>query len=93
SKNELKEIVSLQIDQLSKKLHERKIQLEITDDAKLLLAELGYSVVYGARPLKRVIQNRIENPLSEMILRGEIGSGDTISVSEEDGNFQFDCGG
>ncbi len=93
SKNELKEIVSLQIDQLSKKLHERKIQLEITDDAKLLLAELGYSVVYGARPLKRVIQNRIENPLSEMILRNEVREGDTVSVSEEDGNFQFDCGG
>ena len=60
---------------------ERKITLEIDPEAKKWLAETGYDPVYGARPLKRVIQRELQNPLAEKILAGEIRDGDTVRVT------------
>ncbi|MGB1548616.1 MAG: hypothetical protein ACPHIA_08825, partial [Alphaproteobacteria bacterium] len=68
------------------RLGERKIQLDLDKQALGWLAEAGYDSVYGARPLKRVIQQRLENPLSTRILEGSIKEGDVVRVSKgEDG--------
>lgn len=73
-------IVDLQIEDLQKRLRERKIKIEVSDEAKKLLAERGYDPVYGARPLKRTIQQDVQNPLALKILEGHYGEGDTITV-------------
>jgi ATP-dependent Clp protease ATP-binding subunit ClpB len=74
-------IVDIQLAQLQKLLSERKIILEIDPEAKKWLAEAGYDPVYGARPLKRVIQRELQNPLAEKILAGEIRDGDAVRVT------------
>jgi ATP-dependent Clp protease ATP-binding subunit ClpB len=84
----LKEIVGIQIEYLRKRLSEKKIELELKDEAKELLAEKGYDPVYGARPLKRTIQRLIENPLAAKILQGEFKEGDTLVV-DVDKNKEF----
>ncbi len=67
-------------------LEDRKITLEVDDKARAWLAEAGYDPVYGARPLKRVIQRSLQNALAEHILAGRIGDGETVTVSVgEDG--------
>lgn len=76
----LKKIVDIQIEYLKKRLAERKIEVDLTDGAKETLAEIGYDLVYGARPLKRTIQRSIENPLATEILKGNFKEGDTIVV-------------
>lgn len=73
-------IVDLQIEDLQKRLREKKIKIEVSDEAKKLLAERGYDPVYGARPLKRTIQQDVQNPLALKILEGHYGEGDTITV-------------
>jgi len=62
-------------------LEDRKVALEIEPDAKQWLANSGYDPVYGARPLKRVIQRELQNPLAEKILAGEVRDGDTVQVT------------
>ncbi|HWP93379.1 MAG TPA: ATP-dependent chaperone ClpB [Thermodesulfobacteriota bacterium] len=84
----LKEIVGIQIEYLRKRLSEKKIELELKEEAKELLAEKGYDPVYGARPLKRTIQRLIENPLATKILQGEFKEGDTVLV-DVDKNKEF----
>jgi ATP-dependent Clp protease ATP-binding subunit ClpB len=84
----LKEIVGIQLEHLRKRLSEKKIELELKDEAKELLAEKGYDPVYGARPLKRTIQRLIENPLATKILQGEFKEGDTVVV-DVDKNKEF----
>lgn len=74
-------IVDIQLARLHAMLGERKITLELDEPAKTWLADRGYDPVYGARPLKRVIQRELQNPLASMILEGKIGDGDTVSVS------------
>ena len=74
-------IVDIQLARLHAMLAERKITLELDDQAKAWLADKGYDPVYGARPLKRVIQRELQNPLAGLILEGKIGDGDTVSVS------------
>jgi ATP-dependent Clp protease ATP-binding subunit ClpB len=74
-------IVDIQLARLHAMLAERKIALELDDAAKAWLAEKGYDPVYGARPLKRVIQRELQNPLASLILEGKIGDGDKVSVS------------
>ena len=64
--------MDIQLDRLKKRLTDRNIELVLSDDAKNLLAEKGYDPVYGARPLKRTIQQYIENPLSMAILKGDV---------------------
>ncbi|WP_422368729.1 ATP-dependent chaperone ClpB [Pelagibius sp.] len=74
-------IVDIQLARLLAMLAERKIVLDLDEQAKVWLADKGYDPVYGARPLKRVIQRELQNPLASLILEGKIGDGDTVSVS------------
>lgn len=77
---QIRQIVDLQLQRLSKHLNELQIKIEVTDAAKDLLAKEGYDRIYGARPLRRVITSRIEDQLSEELLRGRISRGDTVVV-------------
>ncbi|MDQ3438747.1 MAG: ATP-dependent chaperone ClpB [Planctomycetota bacterium] len=79
-KEQLTLIVDVQLENLRKRLAQRGLKLTLTDDAKRLLADEGYDPTLGARPLKRVIQQRLENPLAQGILRNEFTEGDTIGV-------------
>jgi ATP-dependent Clp protease ATP-binding subunit ClpB len=77
---QIKEIVDIQIEHLRKRLAEKKIDLDLTDEAKNLVAEKGYDPVYGARPLKRTIQKLIQDPLANEILKGAFKEGDHVVV-------------
>jgi ATP-dependent Clp protease ATP-binding subunit ClpB len=77
---EIEKIVDIQIGQLEKILSSRKLSIEVSDSAKALLAKEGFDPVYGARPLKRVIQNEVQNTLAMKLLNGEIKEGDTVQV-------------
>src|ERR1700756_2956904 len=87
SRDDMIGIVDIQLAQLQKLLEDRKVTLEIDADAKKWLANAGYDPVYGARPLKRVIQRELQNPLAGMILGGRIKPGDKIQVGVEDGKL------
>ncbi len=80
SPDEISQIVTLQIDDLNRRLAGRRIRLELTADATRFIAEQGYDPAYGARPLKRVVQRLIENPLAQDMLSGAFGEGDIICV-------------
>jgi len=81
SREDMVGIVDIQLGQLQKLLEDRKVTLEIDPEVKKWLAETGYDPVYGARPLKRVIQRELQNPLAEKILAGEIRDGETVRVT------------
>ena len=81
SRAQMTGIVEIQLDGLRRMLGARKIALELDDAAKAWLAETGYDPVYGARPLKRVIQRHLQNPLASLILEGKIVDGDKVAVS------------
>lgn len=84
------EIVNLQIDELRKRLQEKKIEIELSGKAKRLLAERGYDPVYGARLLKRTIQRDIQNPLAQKILEGKYKEGDKVKIDvNEKKDFVF----
>ena len=76
-------IAAIQTQYLARRLAERQIKLELTDGALTLLGNIGFDPVYGARPLKRAIQQQLENPLANRILSGEFGSGDTVVVDTD----------
>jgi len=80
NKDDIKKIVDLQLDKVNKRLIEKKIELEITEPARALIAEKGYDPVFGARPLKRVIQREILDPLSLEIIKSKIKEGNVIKV-------------
>jgi len=80
SEDELGEIVNLYIDRLSARLHERRLELGVTPDARAWLAERGYDPLYGARPLRRLMQHEIDDRLARALLTGEIRDGDTVMV-------------
>ncbi|MCB1683372.1 MAG: AAA family ATPase, partial [Pseudomonadales bacterium] len=84
------EIAKLQFDILQKRLADQDIEITLTTEAVGKLVDEGYDPVYGARPLKRVLQKRIENPLAQKILAGEFPPGCAVEVSWEDGAFRFD---
>jgi ATP-dependent Clp protease ATP-binding subunit ClpB len=86
-RNEMRRIVDIQLRQLEKLLAERKITLHVDDQAKVWLANTGYDPVYGARPLKRVIQRELQNPLATMLLAGTIKDGDTVEVTVREGHL------
>ena len=86
-RSEMKRIVDIQLRHLQQLLAERKITLKIDDTAKTWLANTGYDPVYGARPLKRVIQRELQNPLATMLLSGTIKDGETVRVSVHDGRL------
>ncbi|HEX7080754.1 MAG TPA: ATP-dependent chaperone ClpB [Gammaproteobacteria bacterium] len=85
----IRRIVDIQLEYLRRRLGERDIGLELDASAVDRLAEAGYDPVYGARPLKRAIQQQLENPLAERILRGDFGPGDTIRVTAEPDGLGF----
>ncbi len=80
SEQELGEIVNLYIDRLSARLHERRLQLGVTPDARAWLAERGYDPLYGARPLRRLMQHEIDDRLARALLTGDVRDGDTVMV-------------
>jgi ATP-dependent Clp protease ATP-binding subunit ClpB len=80
-------IVDIQIDRLARLLEERKIAITLDEAARDWLAERGYDPAYGARPLKRVIQKSLQDPLAHLILSGEIRDGETVPVTVRDGGL------
>ena len=89
TKHEIRQIVDLQRIRLQKRLEDNGFTLEITDAAKKQLAEEGDDSVYGARPLKRVIQQRLQNELANAILGGEFEEGSCITIDVQNGDFTF----
>ena len=86
-RSEMAKIVDIQIDRLRKLLVDRKIKIELDENARQWLANRGYDPAYGARPLKRVIQRHVQDPLAEQILAGGVKDGDTVHVSVRDGEL------
>jgi ATP-dependent Clp protease ATP-binding subunit ClpB len=89
TREDLKRIVDIQMERLRGLLAQRQIGLEWTDALREHLAEVGYDPVFGARPLKRVIQREVQDPLALAILRGEFREGDTVRVDVRDGRVVF----
>jgi len=87
SREQLSEIVDLQVARVIARVRERGIEVELTDEARTLLGSLGYDPTYGARPLKRVIQKRLVDPLALAILEGRFVAGDTVLVDAADGEL------
>jgi ATP-dependent Clp protease ATP-binding subunit ClpB len=90
TREQLADIVELQLARLRARLAERGLSLELTDEAKDVLAEAGWDPAYGARPLKRALQRLIENPLALRMLEGDFGEGDTIRVDAQNGELVFE---
>ena len=88
-KTDLVKIVDLEVTKFAKRLTERKIELEFTDEAKLLLIDKGYDEKYGARPLRRAVEHYLEDPLAEAILRGDVKDGETILVERAGEQLSF----
>jgi ATP-dependent Clp protease ATP-binding subunit ClpB len=86
---QIRAIVDLQLHRLDARLQERKITLEVTDEARDLLGREGYDPAFGARPLKRVVQRRLENPLALAILEGRIVDGDRVVVESDGTELTF----
>jgi ATP-dependent Clp protease ATP-binding subunit ClpB len=89
SREQLGEIVDLQLGRLRERLAERGLALELTDAAKETLGDAGWDPTYGARPLKRAIQRLLENRLALRLLEGEFGEGDAIVVDAQNGDLVF----
>ncbi len=89
SKDDIGRIVDLQVNGLIRRVDERGIEVEMTDDARTLLGNLGYDPTYGARPLKRVIQKQLVDTLALKILEGEFSEGDRVVVEAVDGELAF----
>ncbi len=89
TEDDLKRIVELQVLSLAARVRERGIEIVLTDKAKELLAKLGYDPVYGARPLKRVIQKKLIDVLALKVLEGEYAEGDTVIVDAKKGELTF----
>ncbi|HEY70943.1 MAG TPA: ATP-dependent Clp protease ATP-binding subunit [Anaerolineae bacterium] len=85
TKDQITQIVDLELKKVSARLVDQQMTIRITEEARLLLAELGYDPEMGARPLRRVIQNKIEDPLSDKLLAGEFTTSDDVLVDAEDG--------
>ena len=85
----LKQIVDIQMESLGKRLGEQEINLEVTPDAKELLATQGYNPIYGARPLNRTIRQMVENPLAKLILAQKFIKGDTLVIDAENDEIKF----
>ena len=86
---QIRKIVDIQLVYLRKRLQERNMDLVLDESARDLMAEAGFDPVYGARPLKRAIQQQIENPLAQHILRGDFSPGDSVRVGVRDGRLTF----
>ncbi|HEY8501530.1 MAG TPA: AAA family ATPase, partial [Solirubrobacterales bacterium] len=93
SKRDIGRIVELQVEQLVGRVRERGIEIELSDEARTLLGNLGYDPTYGARPLKRVIQKQLVDKLALKILEGEFGEGDAVRVDAREGEIVFERAG
>ena len=82
---DMADVVKIQIARLRALLEDRDMSIDLDEDAMHWLAEAGYDPVYGARPLKRVIQRALQNPLANQILEGTIAEGDLVTVTARDG--------
>jgi ATP-dependent Clp protease ATP-binding subunit ClpB len=80
-------IVDIQVGRVGKLLADRKVALDLTDAARAWLGRVGYDPVYGARPLKRAVQRHLQDPLADLILRGDVRDGSTVHVDEGDGKL------
>jgi len=89
TRKDIRRIVDIQVEHLSERLADRKIEIDMTDGARDLLAEQGFDPAYGARPLKRVIQRDIQDPLAMKVLDGEVREGDVVNVDAIDGEIAF----
>jgi len=90
TREHLTEIVGIQVRRLQELLAGRQLEIELTDAARAYLAEEGYDPAYGARPLKRVIQRQVQDPLALGLLQGDFGEGDRIRVDARDGHLTFE---
>jgi ATP-dependent Clp protease ATP-binding subunit ClpB len=90
TKEHLEQIVDIQVGHLRRLLAERRLEIELSDAAKGLIAEWGYDPAYGARPLKRVIQREIQDPLALRLLQGEFSEGDRVWADARDGRLVFE---
>jgi ATP-dependent Clp protease ATP-binding subunit ClpB len=88
-KSAIRAIARIQLKALDQRLEERQLRLEVSDKALDLLANVGFDPVYGARPLKRAIQQQLENPLAQRLLAGDFAPGDTIVVDADGGRLSF----
>jgi len=88
-REQIRRIVDIQLGYLRRRLRERDMDLALDDAARDRLGEAGFDPVYGARPLKRAIQQQVENPLAQRILRGEFTPGDTVSITVRSGELAF----
>ena len=86
---QIKEIVKIQLGAVRDRLADRRITLDVDDEAAMAIAQTGFDPVYGARPLKRAIQTEIVNPLAQKLLSGELHDGGTVHVGAEDGRLIF----
>src|SRR5690606_38934305 len=87
---QIRKIAGLQVERLAEQLQQPGMQLEVTEPALDAIATAGYDPTFGARPLKRVIQHEIQNPLASEILKGHFGEGTTVRVDHRDGEFVFE---
>jgi ATP-dependent Clp protease ATP-binding subunit ClpB len=90
TRDQIADIVELQLARLRQRLADRGLSLELTDDAKELVADSGWDPSYGARPLKRALQRLVENPLALRLLEGDFAEGDTVRVDARDGELVFE---
>jgi ATP-dependent Clp protease ATP-binding subunit ClpB len=91
-RSEIRSITTIQVDVLRQRLHERDIGLQVSEAALDKLGEAGFDPVYGARPLKRAIQQRLENSLAQDILAGTFAPGDVISIDVDGDELTFKKG-
>jgi ATP-dependent Clp protease ATP-binding subunit ClpB len=89
TREQIKDIVGIQLRALARRLDDRKLAIELTDEAKDLLAEKGWDQVYGARPLKRAIQRNILDALAMEVLQGKFHEGETVVVDRDGSNIVF----
>ena len=91
-RDEIRDIAKIQIELLSTRLDHNQLSIQLSEKGLDKLAEIGYDPIYGARPLKRAIQKKIENPLAEEVLKGSYAAGQTIAIDvNPSGEFLFDC--
>jgi ATP-dependent Clp protease ATP-binding subunit ClpB len=88
-KEHLRQIVDIQLGYLAERLKNRDIKLEFTNGARDLIMDEGYDPAFGARPLKRTIQQRLENPLASELLAGKFSHGDTVKINADHHRFTF----
>jgi ATP-dependent Clp protease ATP-binding subunit ClpB len=91
TREEIGRIVDIQVAQLAARVRERGVEVELTDAARERIGDLGYDPTYGARPLRRVIQKKLIDPLALALLEGRFGAGDTVRVGVEDGELVLDA--